>query len=67
MLCALAAVRCFGFGQRSCRHSPSVQEWPLLCGVLVLSGGFMSVMIGMLYKIVPFWSGCTCRTWAAGG
>jgi len=33
-------------------------EWPLLCGVLALFGGFMSVMIGMLYKIVPFlvWS-----------
>jgi len=27
--------------------------WPLLCGVL-LFGGFMSVMVGMLYKIVPF-------------
>ncbi|WP_374681271.1 hypothetical protein [Accumulibacter sp.] len=33
-------------------------EWPLLCGVLALFGGFMSIMIGMLYKIVPFlvWS-----------
>lgn len=28
--------------------------WPLLCGVLVLFGAFMSVIIGMLYKIVPF-------------
>ena len=28
--------------------------WPLLCGVLLLWGGFMSVIIGMLYKIVPF-------------
>ncbi|MDQ5903209.1 MAG: hypothetical protein QG672_798 [Pseudomonadota bacterium] len=28
--------------------------WPLLFGVLVLAGGFMSVIIGMLYKIVPF-------------
>ena len=39
------------------RYLPSVaerQEWPLLCGVLVLFGGFMSVMVGMLYKIVPF-------------
>ena len=36
---------------------PSVNEWqgwPLLLGVLVLFGGFMSVIIGMLYKIVPF-------------
>ena len=30
------------------------QGWPVLCGVLVLFGSFMSVMIGMLYKIVPF-------------
>ena len=30
------------------------QGWPLLCGVLLLFGGFMSVIIGMLYKIVPF-------------
>ena len=30
------------------------QEWPLLFGVLLLFGGFMTVMVGMLYKIVPF-------------
>ncbi len=28
--------------------------WPLLWGVLVLWGGLVSVMVGMLYKIVPF-------------
>lgn len=28
--------------------------WPLMMGVLVLFGGFMSVITGMLYKIVPF-------------
>jgi len=28
--------------------------WPLVCGVLVLFGGFVTVIIGMLYKIVPF-------------
>ena len=28
--------------------------WPVLCGVLLLFGGFMSVIVGMLYKIVPF-------------
>jgi hypothetical protein len=28
--------------------------WPLLCGVLLLFGGFVSVIVGMLYKIVPF-------------
>lgn len=30
------------------------QEWPLLCGILVFVGGFMSVIVGMFYKIVPF-------------
>lgn len=30
------------------------QGWPPLFGVLVLMGCFMSVMVGMLYKIVPF-------------
>ena len=30
------------------------QAWPPLFGVLVLMGCFMSVMGGMLYKIVPF-------------
>jgi hypothetical protein len=28
--------------------------WTLLVGTLVLFGGFMSVIIGMLYKIIPF-------------
>lgn len=28
--------------------------WPVMCGVLLLFGGFMSVIGGMLYKIVPF-------------
>jgi hypothetical protein len=28
--------------------------WPMLLGVLVLFGGFTSVIIGMMYKIVPF-------------
>lgn len=30
------------------------QGWPLLFGVLLLFGGFMSVILGMIYKIVPF-------------
>lgn len=30
------------------------QSWPLLFGALVLFGGFMPVILGMLYKIVPF-------------
>jgi hypothetical protein len=28
--------------------------WPLLFGVFLLFGGFMSVIVGMLYKISPF-------------
>jgi hypothetical protein len=39
------------------RSIPSFSEWqgwPLLFGVLLLGGGFMSVIVGMLYKIVPF-------------
>lgn len=39
------------------RLVPAVGEWPawpLLFAVLVLLGGFMSVIGGMLYKIVPF-------------
>ncbi len=28
--------------------------WPLLFAVLLLHGGFMSVIVGMFYKIVPF-------------
>ncbi|MBI1905895.1 MAG: hypothetical protein HYS20_06590 [Rhodocyclales bacterium] len=34
-------------------HSDS-PLWPVLSGVLILHGGFISVMLGMLYKIVPF-------------
>lgn len=30
------------------------QGWPLLFGAVLLFGGFISVIIGMLYKIVPF-------------
>ncbi|MFB0934222.1 MAG: hypothetical protein QMB52_00495 [Propionivibrio sp.] len=36
---------------------PAVGEWPgwpTLCGVLLLFGGFVLVITGMLYKIVPF-------------
>lgn len=29
-------------------------EWPLLIGLLLIMGGFMSFIVGMLYKIVPF-------------
>ncbi len=36
---------------------PVVAEWPgwpVFCGVLLMYGGFVSVINGMLYKIVPF-------------
>ncbi len=36
---------------------PAVGEWtnwPVLSGVLLMFGGFVSVITGMLYKIVPF-------------
>lgn len=39
------------------RAFPPVADWlgwPLLFGILLLFGGFMSVIVGMLYKIVPF-------------
>jgi predicted membrane channel-forming protein YqfA (hemolysin III family) len=32
----------------------SLDNWPLAFGVLLFAGGFMSVIVGMLYKIVPF-------------
>ncbi len=31
-----------------------LDSWPLVFGVLLFAGGFMSVIVGMLYKIVPF-------------
>ncbi len=39
------------------RMVPALAAWramPLLVGVLLLVGGFLSVIAGMLYKIVPF-------------
>ncbi len=53
MLCALAACVVW----LSAMLLPAFGEWmgwPLLCGVLLLFGGFMTVIVGMLYKIVPF-------------
>lgn len=55
MLCTLAACA-LGLLARGLPDNLSAlaerQEW--LCGVLLLYGGFMSVIIGMLYKIFPF-------------
>lgn len=51
MLCALAACSVWYAGTTMPELDDRL-EW--LCGVLALLGGFMSVTIGMLYKIVPF-------------
>lgn len=53
MLCALAAAVLWV----AAMTVPAVGEWPgwpVLCGVLLVFGGFSSVIVGMLYKIVPF-------------
>lgn len=53
MVCAMLA----GALATAAECLPAVGErldWPLTCGVLVLVGCFMSVLTGMLYKIVPF-------------
>ncbi|MCL4758341.1 MAG: hypothetical protein KJZ96_08325 [Rhodocyclaceae bacterium] len=42
ILCVLAA------------HHLDHAAWAVLAGVLILHGGFVSIMLGMLYKIVPF-------------
>ena len=53
MASALAACAVWSLAQ-SLPALSEWQGWPLLCGVLVLFGGFVSVITGMLYKIVPF-------------
>lgn len=53
MLCGMAACLFWALA----RMFPELAGWrgtPLLVGVLLLVGGFMSVIIGMLYKIIPF-------------
>ena len=53
MFSALVAASVWG----AAMTIPEVGEWPgwpLMMGVLVLFGGFVSVITGMLYKIVPF-------------
>ena len=53
MLCMLAT----GAVWLAAMLFPAVDEWPgwpLLCGVFLMFGGFVSVITGMLYKIVPF-------------
>ena len=53
MLSALAACALW-FTARIFPLIGEWQAWPLLLGVLLLFGTFMSVIVGMLYKIVPF-------------
>ena len=53
-LCATLAAGAVWLAGRVVPTFAERQEWPLLCGVLILFGGFVSVMAGMLYKIVPF-------------
>ena len=53
MSCALAASSLW-LGLLWLPSLFSEPVWALLCGVLIFVGGFMSVMVGMLYKIVPF-------------
>jgi hypothetical protein len=52
MLCLLLAVTAWGIGQPM--QWQSSQPYALLLGVLLLPGFAVSVIAGMLYKIVPF-------------
>jgi hypothetical protein len=49
--CAACAV---WFAARFVVEVGNWQGWPILFAVVLLYGGFISVTIGMLYKIVPF-------------
>lgn len=42
-------------------------RWSLLAGILLLVGGFMSFIVGMLYKIVPFLAWLHLQNVATGG
>jgi hypothetical protein len=53
MVCLLAASLLW-LAATTLPEIASWAGWPLLWGVLVLWGGLVSVMVGMLYKIVPF-------------
>ena len=53
MVAALLGVLVWGVAS----VSPALGDWPawpVLFGVLLIGGGFVSVITGMLYKIVPF-------------
>ncbi len=49
MLCLIAGTAC-----TLAAYYSDAALWPILAGILVLYGGFVSVIEGMLYKIVPF-------------
>lgn len=53
MASTLAAATFWAMGRMMPQWRPW-EQWPLMVGTLALFGGFLSVMTGMLYKIVPF-------------
>lgn len=53
MACALTACALW-VASRWVPAIASWSPWPLLFGALLLVGGLMSVVLGMVYKIVPF-------------
>ncbi len=53
MASTLAAATFWAMGRMMPQWQPW-EQWPLMVGTLALFGGFLSVMTGMLYKIVPF-------------
>lgn len=53
MASTLLAATLWAAGRMLAQWQPG-NQWPLIVGALALFGGFLSVMTGMLYKIVPF-------------
>lgn len=53
MACALVACGLW-VASRWLPELVAWNAWPLVFGAMLLVGGFMSVILGMLYKIVPF-------------
>lgn len=53
LLCMLAAIGTW-LGSRVLPAFDAWPQWTVLCGILLVYGGFVSIIIGMLYKIVPF-------------
>lgn len=49
MSCMIAGLLCV-----VAAHRFDHDVWPVLAGILILHGGFVTAIVGMLYKIVPF-------------